>query len=137
MEDTSALKARTAYDLVGGKPAVRRIVDRFYDLLDIDPAYRQLRALHASDLDPMRSSLAGFLVAWLGGPRDWFEEHPGRCMMSAHRDVRITEETARQWADAMSRAVHDSTIDKELAHKLTQALSAMALGMGGVPALTR
>lgn len=132
MEHASALKARTAYDLVGGKPAVRQFVDRFYDLMDADPAYRELRALHASDLDPMRDSLAGFLTAWLGGPRDWFEEHPGLCMMSAHRDVSITPETARQWADAMSRAVLDSSIDKELAHKLVQALSGMALGMAGV-----
>lgn len=137
MEQASTLKPRTAYDLLGGNSAVRQVVDRFYDFMAGDPQYRELRALHAADLDPMRASLTGFLAAWLGGPKDWFEDHPGLCMMSAHRDVRITQETARQWADAMSRAVHDSPIDTEIAHKLAQALSATALGMACAPASPR
>lgn len=137
MEQATIHKPRTAYDMLGGKPAVRQVVDRFYDLMDADPDYRDLRALHAVDLEPMRDSLTGFLVAWLGGPRDWFEEHPGVCVMSAHRDVRVTQQTARQWADAMTRAVHDSVAEKELAQKMAQALAAMAIGMGGAGAIAR
>jgi truncated hemoglobin YjbI len=37
----------TAYDLVGGEPAVRRLVDRFYDLMDTAPEAAGIRALHA------------------------------------------------------------------------------------------
>lgn len=131
MEDTTT-KPRTAYDLLGGKPVVRRLVDRFYDLMEADPAYGDLRALHAPDLAPMRNSLTDFLVAWLGGPRDWFEQRPGMCVMSAHRDVAITEASARQWAEAMTRAIDDSIEDEMLAAKMAQALSSMALGMRGV-----
>jgi len=131
MQDT-ATTPRTAHDLVGGTPAVRRVVDRFYDLMDSDPAYAELRAMHAPDLTPMRGSLTGFLVAWLGGPRDWFEEHPGKCMMSAHRGVSITESAAAQWADAMDRAVRDGVDDAALAGKMAEALSSMALSMGAL-----
>lgn len=134
MEQTTATRPATAYDLLGGKQSVRRIVDRFYDLMEADPAYAELRALHATDLEPMRVSLTGFLVAWLGGPRDWFDEHPGLCMMSAHRDVAITETSARQWADAMARAVRDRVSDATLADRMGEALASMALAMGGVPA---
>ena len=84
----------TPYDLIGGAPVIRRIVDRFYDLMDQDPAYAELRALHAPDLGPMRHSLSGFLNAWAGGPRDWFEENPGKCMMSAHKGIAIAPATA-------------------------------------------
>ncbi|MEJ5977362.1 group II truncated hemoglobin [Novosphingobium sp. PS1R-30] len=132
MEQARETRPRTAYELLGGKPMVGRIVDRFYDLMDQDPAYTELRALHAPDLAPMRGSLAGFLVAWLGGPRDWFEERPGMCMMSAHRGVTMTEPAARQWADAMTRAVHDADADPALAEGVAQALAGMALNMGGV-----
>ena len=98
-------KQQAPYDLVGGAVVVRNIVDRFYDLMDQEDAYRELRALHAPELGPMRVSLAGFLNAWLGGPRDWFDDHPGVCMMSAHARLPITGETADQWCDAMRRAI--------------------------------
>ncbi|MBV1691959.1 group II truncated hemoglobin [Novosphingobium sp. G106] len=125
---------RTAYDLVGGRSVVRDFVDRFYDLMAADPAYAELRALHAPDLAPMRASLTDFLSAWLGGPRDWFDERPGVCMMSAHRGVAMSEAAARQWAEAMTRAVTERVPDKGLADKLAEALSSMALGMAGVEA---
>jgi hemoglobin len=133
MEQATAIRPRSAYDLVGGASAVRKVVDRFYDLMEADADYAELRSLHASDLAPMRVSLTGFLTGWLGGPRDWFDERPGRCMMSAHKGVAITEASARQWADAMSRAVLDCVDQGELAPKLAQALSVMALGMAGLP----
>ncbi|MCW1428993.1 group II truncated hemoglobin [Novosphingobium sp. JCM 18896] len=132
MEQATQNRPLTAYDRLGGQPVVRRIVDRFYDLMEADPAYAELRAMHAPDLTPMRASLTGFLTAWLGGPRDWFEERPGLCMMSAHRGVTMTEPTARQWADAMTRAVQDAEADPELAAKMAEALAGMALNMGGV-----
>lgn len=130
MAQDTATRPRTAHDLIGGTPVVRRLVDRFYDLLERNPAYAELRALHEPDLGPMRQSLTGFLVAWLGGPRDWFDEHPGKCMMSAHSGVAITAATARQWSEAMALAVQDCVADQAFAGKLAEALSAMALGMG-------
>ena len=68
MEQATATRPRTAFDLVGGARLVRRVVDRFYDLMDADAEYAELRLLHAPDLSPMRDSLTGFLTAWLGGP---------------------------------------------------------------------
>jgi hemoglobin len=119
----------TPYDLAGGAERVRAFVERFYDLMDADPAYAELRALHAPDLGPMRASLAGFLSAWLGGPRDWFEQRPGVCMMSAHGKVRIDAKTARQWTEAMARALADSGIDPALTERINEAFARMAQGM--------
>ena len=130
----SPAQPRTAYDLVGGQRVIQDFVDRFYDLMEADPAYAELRALHAPDLVPMRASLAGFLSAWLGGPRDWFDERPGVCMMSAHRGVAMGQASARQWAEAMTRALTERVPDKALGHQLAEALTSMALGMAGVDA---
>ena len=115
---------------LGGCAAMQRICDRFYDLMDEDPAYAELRAMHAPDLSRMRHSLAGFLSAWAGGPRDWFEENPGKCMMSAHKGYAITKPVAGQWADAMKRAIADAGIaDAELAKAMGGVLEEMAMGM--------
>ena len=68
--------------ITGRRQEVRRELLRQYmrlqrDLMEADPAYETLRALHAADLSPMRDSLSDFLMAWLGGPRDWFVQRPG------------------------------------------------------------
>ncbi|MFT4026209.1 MAG: group II truncated hemoglobin [Novosphingobium sp.] len=130
MTSTTTQLARTPYDMIGGSGPIREIVDRFYDLMESDPAYAELRALHAPDLDPMRSSLTGFLAAWMGGPRDWFEERPGKCLMSAHKGVTVTPATARQWADAMRQAIESSSVDSAFGTKLAGALGDLALRMG-------
>jgi hemoglobin len=116
------------YLLIGGEAMVRAIVDRFYDLMDEDPAYARLRTLHAADLAPVRHGLTRFLVGWLGGPRDWFDR--GQCIMSIHRAFPIDGELARQWSDAMHRALDDRPgIDPRLREKMEEALGHMARGM--------
>ena len=123
-------ESASPYDLIGGAPVIRCIVDRFYDLMDQDPAYAELRALHAPDLGPMRHSLSGFLNAWAGGPRDWFEENPGKCMMSAHKPYVITKEVAAQWGDAMRRAIADvAPAEADLAKAMGGVLDDLAKGM--------
>lgn len=120
----------TPFYRLGGHPAMKAIVERFYDLMEQDPAYAELRAMHAGDLAPMRASLAGFLAAWAGGPRDWFEQNPGKCMMSAHKRFTIGRPVAEQWADAMKRAIDDAGIaDAELSRAMAGVLADLALGM--------
>ena len=120
---------QTPFDMIGGAVMVQTIVDRFYDLMAEQPAYAELRALHKPDLTPMRASLAGFLNAWLGGPRTWFTENPGKCMMSLHGAIAVTPATARQWADAMRLAVADSAVDPDIGTRMSDALEGMAMGM--------
>lgn len=121
---------QTPYDRIGGREVLQQISDRFYDLMDAEPAYARLRAMHAPDLTHMRGSLAGFLSGWSGGPRDWFEANPGKCMMSAHKPFTIDADIAGQWAGAMKRAIADvAPADREIADALADVLTRMALGM--------
>jgi hemoglobin len=118
------------FERIGGHAAMRAITDRFYDLMDRDPAYAELRAIHAEDLGFMRESLPLFLAGWAGGPRDWFERNPGKCMMSAHGGIAITRATAGQWAEAMTRAIAESDVaDREIAGAMAEVLGRMAQGM--------
>lgn len=125
----TAVEARTPFDSIGGTDGVRRLVDRFYDLMEGKPAYSGLRALHADDLSPMRVSLAGFLTGWLGGPRDWFDRNPGKCMMSLHARFPIDARIADQWVAAMDEALRDTAVDPALAERMGAAFARMAAGM--------
>ena len=125
-------KPRTPYEALGGSEAIARIVNRFYDLMESEPQYAKLRAMHAADLTHMRGSLAGWLTAWAGGPKDWFDENPGKCMMSAHRGLGVSRETASQWADAMARAIAEcGPMDTELGQAMAERLGMMANAMAG------
>ena len=103
------------YDEIGGTPAVRALVERFYDLMEQDPRFAQLRAIHA----------------WLGGPRDWFTQHPGTCIMSAHRQIGFGAVETQQWTQAMAQALADTGVDEALADKMNAAFSRMGQAMRG------
>lgn len=125
-----ASDALSPYDRIGGSAVLRRITDRFYDLMDQDPAYAGLRAMHAADLDPMRDALPRFLAGWSGGPRDWWDANPGKCMMSLHRPFAIDADLAGQWAEAMRRAIAEAApADGEIAAAMADVLHRMARGM--------
>ncbi|EHJ61284.1 group II truncated hemoglobin [Novosphingobium pentaromativorans] len=121
----------TPYYRLGGAPVFEAICNRFYDLMDEDPQYAELRAMHAEDLGPMREALPRFLAGWAGGPRDWFEAVPGRCMMSVHKPFAINRAVADQWADAMTRAVSDVAPEPaDMAKAMGEVLGNLARGMG-------
>ena len=129
MDATSKAKVPTTpYEMIGGADVIRALVNRFYDLVDSDPSYAQLRAMHAPDLGPMRESLADFLIAWSGGPRDWFVKRPGACVMSAHAKFPIDNAVSDQWVDAMRRAV-DEHLEPRFAGSMIDALGHMARAM--------
>lgn len=129
MTATAETTAPSLFVRIGGIEGVRAVVERFYDLMQDDPRYAALRAMHAEDLFPVRVSLTQFLSAWLGGPRDWFEARPGTCIMSMHRAMGITSETAAQWVEAMSRAMAEARVEKALGTQMQQAFLRMAGAM--------
>lgn len=121
-------RAITPFQMIGGEGVVAAIVERFYDLMENDPAYADLRALHAEDLSPVRQGLTSFLNGWLGGPRDWFGQ--GRCVMSLHGAIAIPPHVAWQWSDAMTRAIAgQDDADPRLAKAMIERLGEMAQAM--------
>lgn len=124
-------RPQTPFDRIGGRDVIAVMVDHFYDIMDANPAYKALRAMHAPDLGPMRESLTDFLSAWMGGPRDWFDKHPGACIMSAHAHYPgLTQKTADQWVAAMKEAAELAVPDDPIfTENMVGALSNMAKGM--------
>ncbi|MFC3670813.1 group II truncated hemoglobin [Novosphingobium pokkalii] len=130
MMAASAETELTPFERLGGHATLRAITDRFYDLMEQDPAYAALRAMHAADLAPMRASLPSFLAGWCGGPRDWWQDNPAKCMVSLHSPFAIDRDTAGQWAEAMRRAIADvAPADVDVAQAMGDVLERMALGM--------
>ena len=70
----------TPFEWIGGEARVRQLVDRFYDLMDLEPGYTELRAAHGPDLASARDKLFWFLCGWLGGP-DYYQQRFGHVFL--------------------------------------------------------
>ena len=114
------------YELVGGEAAVRRLADRFYEIMDTDPGARRIRAMHGEDLAPIRQLLFEFLSGWLGGPALYFNRAEHRCIMSAHRPYAIGEVERDEWMMCMRRAMEECELPAEVRALLDQAFLRMA-----------
>ena len=124
-------KPQLPFDRIGGREPIARMVNRFYDLMESEPDFAELRAMHAPDLAPMRDSLTDFLMAWMGGPRDWFEKRPGACIMSAHRALEgMNFAVATQWVLAMQQAAKETIPgDPDFVDSMVSAFASMSKGM--------
>jgi hemoglobin len=116
----------TAYQIVGGEDVVRRIADRFYDIMDSAPEAAGIRALHARDLTAVRERLFEFLSAWLGGPPLYFQRPGGKCIMSAHRPFAIGAAEREAWMMCMRRALEEVGVPADYRSVLEEAFQRMA-----------
>ena len=114
------------YDTIGGASAVRRIVDRFYDIMDSSPAASRIRAMHAEDLSPMRRRLFEFFSSWLGGPPLYFQRPGHHCIVRAHRRLSIGQAERDEWMFCMGRALEDCAVPGDLRTVLNARLVRMA-----------
>ncbi|HEX2590377.1 MAG TPA: group II truncated hemoglobin [Rhizomicrobium sp.] len=120
----AAAELVSPYDAMGGEAGVRALVDRFYDLMERDASYSELRAMHAEDLAPMRERLFQFFSGWFGGPRLY-----SNCVMSAHAPLAIGERENAQWLACMNRALEDTAVPDQIRALAEAAFLHMANGM--------
>jgi hemoglobin len=110
-----------SYERIGGETVIRRLVDRFYDLMDEDPDYFGVRKLHPQDLTHSRQKLFMFLSGFTGGPSLYTEKYGEPRMRTRHMPFAIGISERDQWLSCMGRAMVDVGLDEELCRKLGMA----------------
>jgi hemoglobin len=111
----------TPYDRIGGDAKVRELVERFYDLMELEPAYTQLRRVHGSSLESAREKLYLFLSGWLGGPPLYMERYGHPMLRARHLPFAIGTEERDQWMACMVQAMEEVELPQDLRARLTQA----------------
>lgn len=102
------------YDWLGGEARVRELVDRFYDLMDLEPAYAALRTTHGHDLGRARERLFWFLCGWLGGPSYYMEKVGHPMLRARHLPFSIGVAERDQWVSCMDQAMRDIRVPDDL-----------------------
>ena len=121
------------FERIGGEPAVRALVDRFYDLMDLEPGYAALRAVHGSTLDDARQKLFWFLCGWLGGPNHYIERFGHPRLRARHLPFVIGIRERDQWLACMDQAMGETGVPEDLRARLRESFFRTADWMRNTP----
>jgi hemoglobin len=124
----------TPFDWMGGEPQVKALVERFYDLMDLEPGYAELRAVHGSDLASAREKLFWFLCGWLGGPQHYTERFGHPRLRARHMPFKIGILERDQWLACMDQAMGEVGVDQALRVRLDESFFKTADWMRNVGA---
>ena len=106
------------YDIIGGEARLRELVDRFYDLMDLEPQFAALRAMHPPSLDGSRDKLFWFLSGWSGGPNHYIERFGHPRLRARHLPFSIASTERDQWLRCMALAMHELDMPEALQERL-------------------
>jgi hemoglobin len=123
----------TPYERLGGEATVRELVDRFYDLMDLEGEFALIRKLHPPALDGSRDKLFWFLSGWLGGPPLYAGKIGHPMLRARHLPFAIGIEERDQWLRCMSRAMDEVGVDPGLQRELAKAFFGTADWMRNRP----
>jgi hemoglobin len=121
------------YEVVGGEEGLRRLVTRFYEIMDSEPKAAGIRAMHKPDLSEANEKLFMFLSGWMGGPPLYIEKYGHPMLRARHLPFQIGESERDQWVYCMVRAMHDVGLEEKAMLQLGNALWGVADFMRNQP----
>jgi hemoglobin len=123
----------TAFELIGGEEKVKALVERFYDLMDLEPKYAALRAAHGTDLTRARQNLFWFLCGWLGGPPHYESRFGHPRLRARHLPFVIKSQERDEWLACMDQAMGEVGVDEALRARLRESFFQTADWMRNTP----
>ena len=116
----------TLYELLDCEAGLRALVDRFYDLMDLEPQFAGIRAMHPSTLDGSRDKLFWFLSGWTGGPNLFIERFGHPRLRARHLPYAIGISERDQWMQCMDMAMNDVGMVPALQEYMRQSFAETA-----------
>lgn len=124
---------QSIFERIGGEPALRELVDAFYDAMEREPAYAGIRALHPPSLAGSRDKLYWFLCGWSGGPQHYVERFGHPRLRARHLPFAIGVAERDQWLACMAQALEYCRVEPSLATLLRSSFNDTADWMRNQP----
>jgi len=121
------------YQQIGGDEKLRDLVDRFYDLMDLEPQFAALRAMHPPSLEGSRDKLYRFLSGWSGGPDLYTDKYGPAFLRACHLPFPIGSKERDEWLTCMLLAMRDIGFDEKKEDRLLEAFFGTADWMKNKP----
>lgn len=94
-----------SYRMAGELSGISRLVDDFYNNMDLLAQFKTIRDMHPEDLTESRKKLSYFLSGWLGGPKLYAENYGRINIPFAHKHLQIGAEESESWLLCMQKAI--------------------------------
>ncbi len=124
----------TIFEWIGGEDRIKAVIDRFYDLMDLEPGYAALRTAHGNTLAGARDKLFWFLCGWMGGPQYYTERFGHPILRARHMPFKIGIQERDQWLACMNQAMVETGVDDALRTRLAASFLQTADWMRNTPA---
>jgi hemoglobin len=121
------------FDRIGGNATIDRLVDSFYDRMDMLPEAQVIRAMHAADLGLIRDVLKRYLTEWTGGPKLYSVEKGHPRLRQRHIGFAIGDAERDAWLLCMRGALDEIVTDQAARADLDRAISGLADWMRNRP----
>ncbi|MDA1003211.1 MAG: truncated hemoglobin [Chloroflexi bacterium] len=111
------------FDAVGGREGVRRVVERFYALVEADAL---LRPIFPADLSAGREKQVLFFEQWLGGEPHYSERYGHPRLRRRHFPFVIDERAAGRWLALFTRAMREHDVPESAVARILEGLGPLA-----------
>lgn len=123
---SEAVAEAPMFERIGGALTIDRLVESFYQRMDLLPEARAIRALHPEDLGPTKQVLKRYLTEWTGGPKLYSVEKGHPRLRQRHLRVPIDVSARDAWLVCMRGALEATIADEAARGALDDALSKLA-----------
>ena len=116
----------TPYDILGGEAGIKRLVNRFYELMDELPEAYAVRKIHPESLRGSAAGLTDFLSGWFGGPPLYAEKKGHPRLRMRHAPYAVSQELRDEWMLCMTQAIGEQVADDAFRTWLVTTFAQMA-----------
>jgi hemoglobin len=100
-----------SYKKAGKLEGITKLVNDFYDFMDITPEAEHIRSMHKDDLTESRKKLSYFLSGWMGGPRISADTFGPLSIPMSHKHLTIDRNSVETWILCMQKAIDKQPYD--------------------------
>lgn len=112
----------SGYERVGGAPAVKAVVERFYErVLADDELSRYFTGLDESGMTQLKRHQVAMVSQVLGGPR----EYTGRELADAHRALKIPQLHYRRVAHLLVGTLWEFDVPEDIIFDVSELLASL------------
>ncbi len=117
---------RSLYERIGRTVGVRRLVRRFFVLMETLPEAAPCRAIFPVDLDDSRQKLFEFLNGWLGGPKLYLKHRGAPKLRRRHFLMHIGSAQRDAWLLCFRMAAEETIADQGAVSMLMPQIESIA-----------
>ena len=119
------MQEQSPYQILG-EAGIRELATAFYEAMDQLPEAKNIRAMHAANMDLIKEKLTEYLTGWMGGPPLYSDKHGTVCLTDPHKPYPIGPDERDQWLACMDVALESIGASEELKLMLKEPMYRIA-----------